>query len=141
PDPDFLLPLGSRYLGIVPMELFDKGLVARQAIGTGPMIMTRADAAAGVSYKKNPDFFKGNIWVDGMEMSINTDPAPRRAAFRLGQLDYLDRTVYTLRDAKALLASNPNVRIQLENLIGGIGGVLAWNLSNPKFQDERIRQA
>jgi ABC-type transport system substrate-binding protein len=36
PQPDFLIPLGSRYTTIHPKDLVDSGEIDKKVIGTGP---------------------------------------------------------------------------------------------------------
>ncbi|MDA1061451.1 MAG: ABC transporter substrate-binding protein [Chloroflexi bacterium] len=137
---DFILPLASRYQTIFPRELVDDGTIEQKVIGTGPMILTEAEPGDHVSFVKNPNYFEREVLLDGADFRIQPDYASRLAAFRVGQVDYAYQLVSTIPQADALLGTNPDVSINL-NVVDRGGSPFGMNLSNPIFQDERIRQA
>ena len=78
--------------------------------------------------------------LDGTDVRLITDQTARVAAFRVGQLDYGYSVASTLKDLNKLLTTNPDVQVNLSVVVNG-GIPFGMNLSHPKFQDERIRQA
>jgi ABC-type transport system substrate-binding protein len=135
---DFILPLAGRYQTIYPRELVDDGSIDTKAVGTGPMILTEAEQGSHITFVKNPDYWEREVLLDGAEFRVMTDPSARLAAFRVGQLDYGYTLGNTLPDLEKLIETNPDVQINLTPVTSG--WTFGMNLSNPKFEDERLRQ-
>ena len=140
PAPDFIIPLASRLQTIFPRELVDSGEIEDKAIGTGPMILKEALQSDKVTFDKNPDYWQSDVLLDSMVYRVMTDGAARLAAFRAGQLEFAYSLANTIRDVEALLDSNPDVQIR-QNPVTQSTFTFTFNLENPKWQDERVRQA
>ncbi|MGE0228787.1 MAG: ABC transporter substrate-binding protein [Dehalococcoidia bacterium] len=139
PLADFLTPLASPYQTIFPKELVDSGEIEKKAIGTGPMILKEAISGQGVTFTKNPEYWEGSVLLDGVEFRLQVDTPARLAAFRSGQTDFGDILVTNTTDAKSLESTNSGVQINMSSVVHASG--FAMNLSNPKFQDVRVRRA
>ena len=137
---DFILPLASRYQTIFPREPVDAGNLDTVVVGTGPMILTEAVDGSHLSFDKNPDYWEREVLLDGTDVRLMTDQTARVAAYRVGQLDYAYSIAGTLPDLRKLLETNPDTQVNLSVVVNG-GIPFGMNLSHPKFQDERIRQA
>ena len=136
---DFIRPLASCYQSIHPKELVDNGQIEQTAVGTGPMILEEAIQAEKVTYVTNPDYWEKPVLVDGVEFRHLPDGAARLAAFRAGQVATGEGIVGNIREVENLLETNPDTQINLTALTNGQG--FAMNLQNPKYMDERVRQA
>ena len=137
---DFILPLASRYQTVFPRETVDDGTIGSNPVGTGAMILNSAEQGAKMTFDKNPDYWEREVLLDGAEFLVMRDVAARLAAFRVGQIDYGYATGSTLPNLRNLLETNPDVQINLSPVTFG-SIPFGMNLSNPKFQDQRIRQA
>lgn len=140
PNPDFLIPLGTRYLTIFPRELVDAGTIETTAIGTGSMILKEMAKSDHVTLVKNPDYFKGAAKLDGVEFRIQPDAATRLAAFRAGQVEFAYGLLGNKRDADNLKQTNKDININIQDPFAAVFA-LSLNLDDPKFKDERVRQA
>jgi peptide/nickel transport system substrate-binding protein len=139
PWPDALTTLGTRFTTMHPRELAEDGSIERNAIGTGPMILKElADDRA--IFEKNPNYWKQEIFLDGLEILSIPDKATRLARFRVGQLDHAESMIGNREEALQLLETNPDVRIVTSEPSNATFTV-AVSPSNPKYADERIRQA
>jgi peptide/nickel transport system substrate-binding protein len=136
---DFIRPLASPYQSIHPRELVDSGEIESKVIGTGPMILDEAITSERVTYVKNPDYWEKEVLVDGVEFRVLPDGSARLAAFRAGQIDTGDIVVGNIREVENLLSTNPDTQVNITPVNSGQG--FAMNLQNPKYQDERVRQA
>ena len=136
---DFILPLASRYQTIYPRELVDEGTIDQKVIGTGAMILDEAAQGSHATFNKNPDYWEGEVLLDGVEFRLRQDYAARLAGFRVGQFDYCYGLVPDIRAMEALLGTNPDVQVNFNTNVRG--NPFGLNLSNPKFLDDRIRQA
>lgn len=145
PQPDFIIPLAGREATIYPMELVDNGWLktSKDMIGTGAYIATEIKPGTGTKYTRNPDYWEsGKPYFDTMETKFVSDASAALAAFRTGQTHYLHNGPTTKKEADALVASMPGVK-----LIWAAGGLVGGspfghiNMANPRWQDERIRRA
>jgi peptide/nickel transport system substrate-binding protein len=140
PQPDFLTPLASRYLTIYPKELVDSGDIEKKVIGTGPMVLTSATPGTGAEFSKNPDYWAGQVLVDGISCKVMTDASAQLAAFRGKQIDFGYVVGTTPQDLETLLKTNPDVQAQAARPQNGTFAI-SFNLDNPKWQDVRVRRA
>ena len=101
PNPDFTIPLGTRYLTIFPRELVEQNLIETQAVGTGPMVLKELVKSDHVTFEKNPDYWRGDVHLDGMEFRIQPDAPRALAAFRAGQVDFSYGLLGSKRDAES----------------------------------------
>jgi peptide/nickel transport system substrate-binding protein len=140
PVADFLNPLASDKQTIFPRELVDNGDIGKKVIGTGPMIMREALTGQRVTFDKNPDYFRRKVLLDGFEFKIMPDASARVAALRAGQVEYAYSPVSSLSEVQNLLKSNPDMQVNMVPLTY-ITFSLGLNLTDPKYQDERVRRA
>jgi peptide/nickel transport system substrate-binding protein len=138
---DFIVPLGSRYQTVFPPELVDNGTIAKEVVGTGPMILKEAAVNNHVVLEKNPDYWERPVLLDGAEFRIMPDAAARIAALRAGQLEYAYSPVTTERDVRTLLDSNPGLQVNMVPQTYVTNIAPAFNLRNPKYADARVRRA
>ncbi len=136
---DFILPLASRYQLIFPKELVDAGTIDQVVIGTGAMILDEASQGSHATFTKNPDYWAGEVFLDGVEFRLRQDYATRLAGFRVGQFDYCYGLVPDIRAMEKLIETNPDVQVNFNTNVRG--NPFGLNLSNPKFADDRVRQA
>ena len=141
-QPDFAVPLGSRALCIYPRELLDSGALAGTTAfaGSGPLILEEARRGSHVRLRRNPDYWEGEVLLDGLEVTIEPDQERRLAAFRAGEADYIGNAFERLADARALLETHPRTQLHLVPAFSAQWG-LALDLADPRFADERVRQA
>ena len=137
---DFILPLASRYQTIFPRELVENGTISEQIVGTGPMILEEAEAGSHATFKRNPDYFEREVLLDGVEFRLRQDYTARLAGFRVGQFDYVYGLAPNIVQLGKILETNPDVQINFTPVVNGTSP-FGMNLSNPKFADERVRQA
>ena len=136
---DFILPLASRYQTIFPRELVDEGTIDQKVIGTGAMILDEAAQGSHATFNKNPDYWESEVLLDGVEFRLRQDYSARLAGFRVGQFDFCYGLVPDIRAMEQLLKTNPDVQVNFNTNVRG--SPFGMNLSNPKFADERVRQA
>ena len=138
PQPDFLLPLGARESLIYAIEMLDKMSKLQDIAGTGPFILKEALRGERITFTSNADFWRGAPYMDGSEWRILPDPSARLAAFRAGQFDLPLGAILNGKTDADSLAKEGNV-ITTSPILNG-SRLIGFNLKNPKFQDERVRQ-
>lgn len=140
PQPDFLVPLASRYTTMHAKEMVDSGEIDKKPVGTGPMIFKSGSQGQGVSLVKNPDYWGGKLHLDGLEYKVMTDASARLAAFRAKQVEFAYSVGDTAPDLEALLKSTPDTQVTAAAPVNSTFAI-SFNLTNPKWQDIRIRRA
>jgi len=139
PQPDFIYPLATAYTPIHPRELVDDGTIAQRAVGTGPVLLERWEAAVGGDFVRNPDYWRGPIYIDRFEDRYVPDASAALAMYRSGQVDYGWR-VTNERDLESVLSSNPDMQYKTTPVFNSTFA-LSMNLDLPMWRDERIRRA
>ena len=138
PQPDFIIPLASRYTTIHPRELVEDGSIDKKLIGTSSMILK--DIQAGVvSFTRNPDHWAGKAHLDGFEFRVMTDASAQLAAFRAKQIEFGYTVAGVPPDYEQLVKTMPDVQATASVPTNGTT-TLALNLELPKYQDERVRR-
>ena len=145
PQPDFLIPLASRELVTYAPEMVDAGLLKsnQDSIGTNGMILDVAKAGERISFVANKEYWRGAPHLDGIDLKPLPGEAAletRRAMFRTGQVDFTEGISPTTRDTELILQSNPDTIALTLPLVRGTD-LIGFNMKNPKWQDDRIRQA
>jgi peptide/nickel transport system substrate-binding protein len=140
PTEHFPVNLTSQLGMIVPSEYTE----ATQAnsrknqtlIGTGPFMFESRVQDDRTTVVRNPNWWGGEVYLDGIEFIIQTDQAI--AADRLAAGD-LDVVITSNPDAILTMRESDNVN-RLENLLSSDNNLM-MNTSKPPFDDIRVRQA
>jgi peptide/nickel transport system substrate-binding protein len=142
PQPDFELPLATRSLPVYPPELAEAGVLdgTTAFAGSGPMVLREAVRGSHILFERNRRYWRGDVHLDGVEVSIVPDAAQRLEGFTAGRFDYISSPVTSLTEARSLLAAAPDTQLHLVPAFSSQFG-LALNLADPRFADERVRQA
>jgi len=140
PTPEFEIPLASRYQTLFPRELVDSGEIDKKPVGTGPMILKEATVSDKVVLAANPDYWRRKVLLEGAEFKVVPDTAARTASFRAKQIEYSYALVATKRDLDELLKTMPDLQVNIPPIVNNVIP-FGMNLSQPKFQDVRVRRA
>jgi len=123
----------------------------KNVVGTGPFAITNMVEATSMTWTKNPDYwgfdekFPENRlpYVDQITALVMPDGATRISGLRTGKLDYVGwsgGTQVTIDQASTLRETNPGMKL-FPYTYRSNGTSFAMNLSNPVFQDIRVRKA
>lgn len=140
PFSDQLAYLASRYLTVFPRELADSGELATKAVGTGPMILKEARKGEQMVYDRNPNYFAGEVWLDGIDHRIVSSAATRDQLMRAGEVDFTPTSFDTIQAVKELIGTQPDIAgTRAVPISGRIN--LAMQLRKAPFNDVRVRRA
>ncbi|QRG69103.1 ABC transporter substrate-binding protein [Brevibacillus choshinensis] len=132
-DAAFIANTASAYASIVPSGSTD---LTKEAIGTGPFKMEKAEPGQYVLLKKNPDYFNKDLpKVETIKFQIMKDEAERLAAIRSGKIDI---SVVSADSAK-LLEGKPGV--QVKNYQSLEYSYLGINVNKKPFDNPKVREA
>ena len=143
PQTDFLAPLGTRQLTLYAIEQASNGDFKnmRDAAGIGAYILKDFQKSQLTSFVRNPDYWRGRPgYLDGIELKVTPEASSRLAAWRVGQVDFAITIATTLDDTIGVAKTRPDAQVTISPPTNSGAGV-ALNVANPKFADERVRQA
>ena len=126
-----------------PRELIDdEELLAREAIGTGPFIHAEWVRGELAVFQRHPGYFeRGLPYVDEIVVSVVDDRAAAQSRFLAGEL--FDADAHDDVELEALLEQAADTALGFKFPRARGANVNGWHfqLSNPLFQDERVRRA
>ena len=143
---------GAGFARVYPPEVIEEyGDMSdwRNAVGTGPYMITDYVEDSKIAFVKNPDYWetdpvgegKGNQlpYADEVIELIIPDMSTTLAALRTGKLDLLEGI--NLEDGKTILSTAPDIESSkyLSALVWGIG--MKQDEPEKPFSDVRVRQA
>lgn len=134
PTPAFLDHLARADAPIVSAKFTDP--VTHQPLGAGPFTLVSADRGVGLTFKKNPHFYRPGLpRLDTMRFVVYADENLRVAAVQSGDVDIIE---YVPWQDLQRLGSDPKLQIQSTP---GPFMYLAFNTQTAPFNDVRVRQA
>ncbi|MCB1061291.1 MAG: hypothetical protein KDN20_00045 [Verrucomicrobiae bacterium] len=105
-------------------------------IGTGPYRLESLDSGTSMTLAANPDYFRGMPRQATVRYLNLPDPAERRMAMRLGQID-----VFPPNPGRYFQEASTGVYAEVVNDVERHQNFVAWNLDRSTFSDPRVRQA
>lgn len=105
-------------------------------VGTGPFMFESRVQDDRTIVVRNPDWWGGEVYLDGIEFIIQTDQAIAADRLAAGDLDVI---ITSNPDAILTMRESDNVN-RLENLLSSDNDLM-MNTSKPPFDDIRVRQA
>jgi peptide/nickel transport system substrate-binding protein len=141
----FLDALASTSTWIVAkeaVEMFGDLKKWESVIGTGPWMLERHEPGVRMTFVRNPNYFVPALpYADGVEVSLDPDPASGFASFLVGNYDFGPEYGMVVRrsDLDVAKARKPNLQTRDYTVV--FGGYTAMKLEQEPFKDLRVRQA
>lgn len=111
-------------------------------IGTGPWMLERYEPNLRFTFVRNPNYFvPGLPYADGVDMSIETDPASAFAAWLAGRYDFAPEYGMVVRRSDLEAAKQRKPGLQMQDYIVVFGGISWVHLDQEPFKDLRVRRA
>ena len=119
------------------LQTHDSDYLKTHVVGTGPFILTEYVRDQKCVYDKNPDYWRGAPYVDGIDISIIPDPTTQLLAYKAGELHSIG---VQLKDIDRLKAEGFSI-IESEDMV--INNCLVPSSIDPDspLSDIRVRQA
>jgi len=146
----WILPNGwGWYCRIYPPEVVKAGMQDwRNAVGTGPFILTNYVSGASLTYERNPNYYGTTTiggkeyklpFVDKLQWPIISDESTQLAALRTGKVDMNELVSWKYKDT--LAETNPD--LARYRFISTTGYSVALRVDKPDlpFKDIRVRRA
>ena len=111
-------------------------------VGTGPWMLERYEPGTRMSFVRNPSYFVAGLpYADGVEITIDTDPASGFAAFLAGKYDFGPEYGMVVRRSDLDVAKQRKPNLQTKDYIVVFGGITWPKLDQDPFKDVRVRRA
>jgi peptide/nickel transport system substrate-binding protein len=111
-------------------------------IGTGPWMLERYEPNLRFTFVRNPNYFvPGLPYADGVDMSIETDPASAFAAWLAGRYDFGPEYGMVVRRSDLEAAKQRKPGLQMQDYIVVFGGITWAHFDQEPFKDVRVRRA
>ncbi len=141
----FLDVLASPAAVIVAREAVDKHGDLKKAeacIGTGPWMLERYEPNVRLTFVRHPQYFlPGLPYADGVEVTIEADPATRFASWLAGKYDFAPEYGMVVRRLDLDVARQRKPGLQTAELTVRFGGMISMKLDQSPFSDIRVRRA
>jgi peptide/nickel transport system substrate-binding protein len=141
----FLDALASTSTWIVAKEAVEQyGDLKRpeSCVGTGPFMLERYEPNLRLTYVRNPNYFiPGLPHVDGVDVSIETDPASAFAGWLSGRYDFGPEYGMVVRRSDLDAAKQRKPGLQTLDYIVVFGGITWVHVDQEPFKDLRVRRA
>jgi len=141
----FLDALASTSTWIIAKEAVDKfGDLKKweSVVGTGPWMLDRYEPNVRMTFVRNPNYFVSGLpYADGVEVTIDPDPASGIAAYLAGKYDFGPEYGMVVRRIDLDVARQRKPNLQTRDYIVVFGGYTAMKLDQEPFKDVRVRRA
>ena len=124
----FIMPKAAR-------EAVGPDAFGQAPIGSGPFVFESQDES-GVVLTANPDWHRGAVQPDRIELTSTGDPATRAALLRNGDADVIDGV-----SLDAIPTLEEGGGIEVISLPGARTIMYTFKTNEPPFDDVRVRQA
>jgi len=128
-------------LGMVPSPDWiaatkDDAALNQEPVGTGPFMFEDRLQDSKTSFVKNPDYWAGEVYLDGVEFRPITQETARRQALQGGDIDIMHTTdAATIKE----LREDSNFVTNVDDT--GEETFVQFNTAAPPFDDQRARAA
>jgi len=121
-------------------DTYGEDYLSENPIGTGPFILKEYEPDVRQYYAKNPEYWQGEPYVDGVEVTVYDTELVMQAAMESGDLDGMVTSNYSL--ARQMSLSPTGFTIYPAS-VPTSAYTLCFNMSDPDdpFYDERVRKA
>ncbi|MBI4240119.1 MAG: ABC transporter substrate-binding protein [Candidatus Rokubacteria bacterium] len=145
PNAWFLDKLASTSTWVIAKEAVEQfgDLKKPEAVvGTGPWMLERYDPNVRLTFVRNPHYFvPGLPYADGVDLTLDADPASAFAAWLAGKYDFAPEYGMVLRRLDFEVARKRKPGLQFVEHIPVFGGITWMKLQKEPFNDVRVRRA
>jgi peptide/nickel transport system substrate-binding protein len=111
-------------------------------IGTGPWMLERYDPGTRIVFVRHPGYFvPGLPYADGVDITLDIDPASGLASFLAGRYDFGPEYGMVVRRSDLDVAKQRKPKLQTKDYIVVFGGITWPKLDQDPFKDIRVRRA
>lgn len=141
----FLDKLAGTAAWILPREAVEQfGDVKRPeaCIGTGPWMLERYEPNVRLVFVRNPLYFLSDLpYADAVEVTVDSDPSSRTAAWLAGRYDFAPEYGMVVRRIDLGLVRSRKPGLQTAEFVPLVGGITQMRMEQNPFKDVRVRRA
>lgn len=128
-------------IGVLPKHVYGKGKFEKitAIIGNGPYVFKRRETGRSILLERNTKYWRAQPPIDSVLFRVINDETQAWAALKRGDIHVTrvdNDTWFREKDTPAVAE-----KIAFHNVYPLSYNAVAWNLSDPLFQDMRVRRA
>jgi peptide/nickel transport system substrate-binding protein len=146
PSPNLLAAIGAfKGMAIVQDGAFgavgeepdeDAGPSAVEPVGTGPFVFGSYSEGSGITLEANPDYWGGDVAVEGVEFRFIPEGSVRITALQTGEVDVIDTV--PPQDVDTIMGSDD---VESDAVASADYYYFALNMDREPFDDPDVRRA
>ena len=133
-----IIPGMADYPALIVHRDFEKngGDLKTKPIGTGPFLLENLEIGITAKVKRNPGWWKGDVWLDGIEWTdYGTDPAAEVAAYEAEEVHVNYQTTSDFVDIM------DGLDLVKHEVVTAATIVARMNVDNKPYDNQNVRQA
>lgn len=132
--------LPQHLLKDVPVKEMDKSAFFKQPVGSGAYKLAEWKQGQYLSFVRNENYYGGKPSIEKVTAKIIPDANAMMAQLQTGEINVIAVPADNLAAVEQFAKTNDKIKLQ-KGIALGQYLFIGWNLTNPLFQDKKVRQA
>ncbi|GAA3402630.1 peptide-binding protein [Paenibacillus hodogayensis] len=132
--------LPQHLLKDVPVKEMDKSPYFKNPVGSGPYKLAEWKQGQYLSFVRNENYYGGKPAIEKITAKIVPDANAMMAQLQTGEINVIAVPADNLAAIEQFAKTNGKIKLQ-KGIVAGQYLFVGWNLTNPLFQDKKVRQA
>ncbi|WP_246132034.1 peptide-binding protein [Paenibacillus hemerocallicola] len=132
--------LPQHLLKDVPVKEMDKSAFFKQPVGSGAYKLAEWKQGQYLSFVRNENYYGGKPSIEKVTAKIIPDANAMMAQLQTGEINVIAVPADNLAAVEQFAKTNNKIKLQ-KGIALGQYLFIGWNLTNPLFQDKKVRQA
>ncbi|GIP41185.1 peptide-binding protein [Paenibacillus sp. J31TS4] len=132
--------LPQHILKDVAIKDMDKSEFFKKPIGSGPYKLTEWKASQYLTFTRNDNYYGGKPAIEKVTAKIVPDANAMMAQLQTGEINVVSVPADNLAAIEQFAKTSGKIKLQ-KDIPSTSYSFVGWNLTNPLFQDKKVRQA
>ncbi|CAG7653740.1 peptide-binding protein [Paenibacillus allorhizosphaerae] len=132
--------LPEHLLKDIPVKDMEKSDFAKKPVGSGAYKLEEWKQGQYLRFVRNENYYKGKPAIEKVTAKIIPDGNAQMAQLQTGEINVVGVPVDNLAAMDQYAKTSGKIKLQ-KGIGTGQYQFVAWNLTNPLFQDKKVRQA
>jgi len=132
--------LPQHLLKDTPIKELDKSPFYKNPVGSGPYKLVEWKAGQYLTFTRNDNYYGGKPSVEKVTVKIIPDANAQMAQLQTGEINMIAIPADNLAAIEQFAKTSGKIKLN-KGIPTSTYTFVAWNLTNPLFQDKKVRQA
>ncbi|UUZ79682.1 peptide-binding protein [Paenibacillus sp. P26] len=132
--------LPQHLLKDVAVKDMDKSSFVKRPVGSGPFKLEEWKQGQYLRFVRNENYYGGKPAIEKVTAKIIPDANAMMAQLQTGEINVVSVPADNLQAMEQFAKTSGKIKLQ-KGIGTGVYMFVAWNLTNPLFQDKAVRQA